>query len=148
MATFRHFLIGMLCVVGLAAPAVADVETRVFALVVTSNRGTSAAQTPLAYADDDGARYFQLFRAAAKHAPDVVLLTTFDTASRAAFPELVSSTRPPVQAELLAAISALSTELQAARARGESTNADAGTRPRSWGRMAGNPWALSGPRWS
>lgn len=42
-------------------------DARVFALVVTSNRGTSVAQAPLAYADDDGVRYFSYFATRRSH---------------------------------------------------------------------------------
>jgi hypothetical protein len=113
-------LLSSLCCVASAA-SVVRAEARVFALVVTSNRGTSLAQPPLAYADDDGVRYFQLFRAAAKSPDDVKLLTTLDAPTRAAYPQLDGQTRAPVRAELIAAISELALKVRSADAQGDDT---------------------------
>ena len=62
--------------------AAASPAAHVFALVVTNNKSVNLSQPDLQYADDDGARYYQLFRSLAAE-QDVVLLTTFDRASAA-----------------------------------------------------------------
>lgn len=111
----------LVALVALLVAATAHADARVFALIVTSNRGTSIAQPPLAYADDDGVRYFQLFRAAAQAPDDVKLLTTLDAATRAAYPQLEGQTRAPVRAELTAAIAELAAKVSAARAQGSET---------------------------
>lgn len=105
----------------LSNSCVARADPRVFALIVSSNRGTSIAQPPLQYADDDGVRYLQLFAAATSADSDALLLTRFDDATRAAYSELENRARPPVLAELKAAVRELGQQVQRARERGEST---------------------------
>ncbi len=117
-ATLR--LAALLCLVSLFS-LTARAEEHVFALVVSSNQGTSIAQAPLAYADDDGARYYKLFLAMAQSSEDTQLLTSFDAATRAVYPDLTGTARAATRANLVAAISTLAARVAAARAKGEAT---------------------------
>jgi len=101
-----------------SAPAVAGSKT--FALVVTNNRSTTLSLPDLQYADDDGARYYRLFRSVADE-DSVFLLTTFDRASAAAYPELVGTARPPTRATLEETVASLAVAAAAARQRGDDT---------------------------
>lgn len=98
----------------LAAPA--DAQERpdaplVLALVVTNNHSAELGRPELQYADDDGAKYYELFRMVAAPA-DVELLTDFDQDSTRLFPGAVSVAHQPTKANVLAAADRL-----AARAR-------------------------------
>ncbi len=103
-----------------ASTPAAATTAQVFALVVTNNRSTRLDRPDLQYADDDGARYYRLFRAVA--APEaVMLLTRFDRSSAAAHPDLASLAAPPRKAELAAALGQLRRRVAEARARGQRT---------------------------
>jgi hypothetical protein len=103
-----------------AHTARAELTTRTFALVITNNRSTDGAQPDLQYADDDGARYYRLFRGIAEES-DVVLLTSFDRTSRAQYGARVPMARAPTLAELSSARARLADGIRAARARGQRT---------------------------
>jgi hypothetical protein len=98
-----------------AAPA-----QHVFALIVTNNKSVTLAQPDLQYADDDGARYFQLLCSVAAE-PDVVLLTSFDRATAAIYPDLSRVTRAPTRAQVQVASKLFGDAVEQARARGELT---------------------------
>ncbi len=82
----------------------------VLALIVTNNRSAELGRPELQYADDDGAKYYEVFRMVAG-ADDVALLTDFDRDSTRLFPELASIPHEPTRAAVSAA-----TERLAARA--------------------------------
>ncbi len=103
-----------------SAPVAAAEETRTFALVVTNNRSSSLSMPDLQYADDDGARYYRLFRSVAD-ADNVVLLTTFDRASAAAYPELLDVARAPTTAAVESAARRIAAAVQSARKAGSKT---------------------------
>jgi hypothetical protein len=98
----------------------AEPVTRTFAIVVANNRSLSLSLPDLQYADDDGARYYRLFRASAAEG-DVELLTTFDRTTARLYPTLEASARPASRAELLRAVAKLRKSVQRARARGQRT---------------------------
>jgi hypothetical protein len=70
----------------------------------------------LRYADDDAARYGELFRALGAR---VYLLTRPDENTRRISPEAVRGARDPRRAELAGAVAALAGDVAAARARGQ-----------------------------
>jgi hypothetical protein len=98
----------------------AAAANKTFALVVTNNRSTTLSLPDLRYADDDGARYYRLFRSVADK-DGVALLTTFDRASASAFPDLVDVARPPTRAALEEAVSRLAALAATARQQGDTT---------------------------
>jgi hypothetical protein len=105
-------------VVLLARPAAAGSKT--FALVVTNNRSTTLSLPDLQYADDDGARYYRLFRSVAD-GDNLFLLTTFDRATTAVYPDLAGTARPPTRAALEDAVVRLAAAVETARQRGDDT---------------------------
>jgi hypothetical protein len=119
--TLKHALV-VLAMLGsflLSRGAHAQARTRTFALVVTNNRSLSLALPDLQYADDDGARYYRLFRSAAGADADIELLTTFDRTSARLYPKLEQAARRATRAELLRAVARLKRGVDAAHARGE-----------------------------
>ncbi len=101
----------------LAAPAAAAPPPEIFAVIVTNNQSTSLERPDLQYADDDGARYFEMFRGVAAPS-NVVLLTRFDRSSEAAYPALKQQARPPLRAGLRTALGEIQERVKAARAAG------------------------------
>jgi hypothetical protein len=99
-------------------PAVAGSKS--FALVVTNNRSSTLALPDLRYADDDGARYYRLFRSIAEE-KNVVLLTTFDRATAAAYPDLVGTARAPTRAAVEQAVAQLAAAVRTAQQNGDKT---------------------------
>lgn len=103
-----------------APSASAQARTHVFALIVANNRSSTLSEPELQYADDDGARYYQLFRSVAA-SEDVRLLTSFDRASQQSYQELVKLSVPPTLAALEAESARLARAVKVARERGERT---------------------------
>jgi hypothetical protein len=101
-------------------PAHAVGSTRTLALVVTNNRSATLALPDLQYADDDGARYYRLFRSVADK-DSVFLLTTFDRSSASSYPDLVGIAHPPTQAAIEEAVARLASAADAARKNGDKT---------------------------
>ncbi len=99
----------------LASPAAAAAAPAVYAVVVANNRTFDGSRTPLRFADDDGARYAELFGLFGDH---VTLLTVLDADTQRVFPAAVASTRPPDRAELLAALEQTFARVRAERAAG------------------------------
>jgi hypothetical protein len=98
----------------------AEAATAVFALVVTNNRSATLDRPDLQYADDDGARYYQLFRGVAP-AEHLRLLTRFDRATALVHPELTAEAVPPRRAELAAALAGLHAAVARAHQAGKRT---------------------------
>jgi len=101
----------MACVVHDARAQGPTLPPQVLALIVTNNRSAELGRPELQYADDDGAKYYEVLRMVAG-ADDVELLTDFDRDSARLFPELASIPHEPTRAGVTAA-----TERLAARAR-------------------------------
>jgi hypothetical protein len=98
--------------------AAAEPTTRTFAIVVANNRSLSLALPDLQYADDDGARYHRLFRAAGS-AGAAELLTTFDRTSALLYPSLKDVAKPATRAELIRAVARVRSAVLETRKKGE-----------------------------
>src|SRR5262249_20429747 len=72
-------------------------EQVVFALIVTSNHGSSGSQPDLYYADDDGVKYFELFRMLAPEA-NVILHTELDRDTARLYSWARAAARSPTRA--------------------------------------------------
>jgi hypothetical protein len=72
-------------------------------LVVASNRGPALDRPPLQYADDDGAKYHEVFASLAGEA-NTTLLTEFDSDTARLFPQLAASVEAPTRAHVDSAI--------------------------------------------
>ncbi|MFU8806576.1 MAG: hypothetical protein ACNA8W_22390, partial [Bradymonadaceae bacterium] len=69
-------------------------DRRVYALIVANNTSVDEGVDALRFADDDGARYHELFSSLAH---ETTLLTTLDAESQRIFPGLASQTLPPTR---------------------------------------------------
>ncbi|HEY6080062.1 MAG TPA: hypothetical protein VIW29_14710 [Polyangiaceae bacterium] len=120
--SLKHWLVVTLLVLScsVASRAQATPAVRTFAIVVANNRSLSLALPDLQYADDDGARYYRLFRGAGGDG-SVELLTTLDRTSTRLYPTLKDVALPATRAQLLRSASKLRQAVQSARARGERT---------------------------
>lgn len=67
---------------------------RTYAVIVANNGSVDPDVEPLRYADDDGARYWELFSAVAD---EVTLLTTLDAETQRVHPKLAPHTEPPTR---------------------------------------------------
>ncbi|RKH16854.1 hypothetical protein D7X74_14315 [Corallococcus sp. CA047B] len=114
MPSHRTLALGVLLLVGTAASAAP--EQVHYALIVASNTGTEKSQAPLRYADDDGARYYELF---APRSREVVLLSVLDADTQALHPGLAAKTRPPTHASLADALTRLNVRMAQDRAKGQ-----------------------------
>jgi hypothetical protein len=94
------FWLGLWCCALLWAPA-AWAQERAYAVIVAHNGAADPGVAPLRYADDDGARYWELFSAMAD---EVTLLTTLDEETQRLYPALPPQTAPPTRAGLRATL--------------------------------------------
>lgn len=103
--SFLLFLFALVCVQ--PQIALADAPTRtVFALIVTSNHGASGVRPDLHYADDDGVKYYELFKMLAPEA-NVVLHTELDPDTERLYPWARAVSHPPTKAAVAASIAEL-----------------------------------------
>jgi|HubBroStandDraft_6_1064221.scaffolds.fasta_scaffold158916_1 hypothetical protein len=79
----------------------------VLALIVTNNHSAELGRPELQYADDDGAKYYEVFRMVSSGAADVELLTDFDRDSARLFPEPRAAAHEPTRAGVAAAVDRL-----------------------------------------
>ena len=106
---------------GLAGVPTASYDSpAVFAVIVANNDPGPLGRdlTSLRYADDDGARYLELFGMVAQQA---ILHSVLDTDSQALFPEAAASSRPPTRTALLRSLEAVFGAIERARAEGRRT---------------------------
>ncbi len=99
-----------------ARPARADGKpARNFVLVVANNRSLTPGVAPLRYADDDGARWYELL---APTATRISLFTVLDVESQRLFRALVPRAEAPTRAAILARLADYNRAMEAARAEG------------------------------
>jgi hypothetical protein len=103
---------------GVAGPMPAP-ELASLALIVASNRGSKGGRPPLQYADDDGAKYQQVFSALAGE-ENTILLTDFDRDTARLFPELVAKVRSPTRVQLDQAVDRLARKAVALKGAGRT----------------------------
>lgn len=80
------------------APTRANAEVRRYALIVAHSGNAGGELVPLEYADDDGARYYELFTQLADH---VRLYTVLDASSQQLHPAVAKTARTPKRADVL-----------------------------------------------
>ncbi len=86
-----------------------------FALIIGVNASPAPDVAPLQYADDDAARYLDLFRALGARA---TVLSRLDVNTRRLHPQAAAEAVLPRRAELTQAVDALARDIAQARARG------------------------------
>jgi len=97
--------------VATAAPAAAAPGERplVYAFIVANNQSLDASRAPLHFADDDAARYDEMF---ASQSGKVELFTVLDADTQRIFPELVARAQPPRRAVIEAALTRTFADIQ------------------------------------
>jgi hypothetical protein len=100
------------------AGAVASAGSATFALIIGSNKSVDPELPVLRYADDDAARYQELFRSLGGR---TYLLTRLDENTRRISPQAVAEARDPRRAELEQTVVAMAADVAQARARGVRT---------------------------
>lgn len=95
-------------------------QTRGYALIVTNNHSLELSRPDLKYADDDGAKYADLFSEAFGR-DRVALLTEFDPDSRRLYPRWVAAAKAPSRANLKRAVKELARIIAADREQGSLT---------------------------
>ena len=96
----------------------AEPESATFALVVGVNTSLDKDVAPLKYADDDAARYFDLFRLLGAR---TTVLARLDDNTKRLHPQAAAEAREPKRPELDAAITQLADDVARANARGVET---------------------------
>ncbi|WP_164017510.1 hypothetical protein [Pyxidicoccus trucidator] len=114
----------LLIALTLSATAAAEAPASppaVFALVVSNNRGFAPGRSVLQYADDDGAKYHDVFSMLAEPG-GVVLLTELDADTRRLFPALVPVARPPTSGNVAEAARSLAERIAEAKRSGREVD--------------------------
>jgi predicted nuclease with RNAse H fold len=93
----------------------AEPPRAVFALIIGVNASSEPDVAPLQYADDDAARYLDLFRALGARA---YVLSRLDGNTRRLHPQAAAEAVAPRRAELRQAVESLARDITQARARG------------------------------
>jgi hypothetical protein len=89
-----------------------------FVIVVGHNGAGDESRRPLAWADDDAARFYLQALPSARRG---FLLTTFDRDTARAFPDLTDVARPPTRVELARVLGEVAWEARDRKSRGEAT---------------------------
>lgn len=113
--------LAVFCLLEAIDPSVAlgSSGARVFALIVTNNRSIQLGRPDLRYADDDGAKYYELFRMIAAE-EDVFLFTEFDQDTERLFPTLGKVARQPTRQAITGVASRLAREVEKVRRSGQA----------------------------
>lgn len=101
-----------------ALPPTPEPEVEVHALIVAHNRSTDGSLAPLRYADDDGARWFEVLSLSARK---VRLLSVLDAETQARHPEAAEVALAPTAAELERALEATFADIAVSRREGRRT---------------------------
>ena len=112
-------LTAVVCALGVSIAASNAVPTETFALVVANNQPSAASALPsLRYADDDGARFYELFQLVTA---TVVLHSVLDDETQRLHPRVAGASRPPTIAHVDRSLRSLYAKIQAAHEAGHRT---------------------------
>ncbi len=91
-----------------------------YVLIVANNQPRPGAKglPALRYADDDGARFFELFELLGRR---VIIHSVLDEETQGLHPEVARVARPPTRGEVQRSLTSLFADIEKARARGERT---------------------------
>ena len=99
-------------------PSGAAAKPKTFALIVSNNRSLQLGRPDLRYADDDGAKFYELFSMVAP-ASQLALLTELDRDTERLFPELTEVATSPTKVAVLAAATTMARAMEAAKRAGD-----------------------------
>jgi len=105
-------MIGALLIALAAVPA-----PKVYSIIVANNRPYEPGLSALRYADDDGARYYELFSMVG----EAEILSVLDEESQVRFPQIAKSAAAPTRGELAQRLKRTFARIEADRERGERT---------------------------
>jgi hypothetical protein len=105
----------------LAATDSAAASWKSYAVIVGVNESVVPRTPPLRFADDDAARYHEVFRSGIQDVKSVQLFTRLDSSSRKLYPQAAKAARAATRSAVLAALRGLARKIRADRARGRST---------------------------
>jgi hypothetical protein len=94
----------------------APAAVRSYVVVVGNNSSVQPGVKPLSYADDDAARYYELF---APFAARIALLTVMDADTQRVHGDLPAKARPPTRANLFATLDAFNIAMAADKRSGD-----------------------------
>jgi hypothetical protein len=97
----KRIILAVACAAVASTAGAAHADVKRYAVVVAHGEDVKRDVPPLQYADDDGARYYELFSQVADR---VELYTVLDADSQRLFPEAARRARVPRRAELLAGL--------------------------------------------
>jgi hypothetical protein len=100
----------------LVAPGATAAPPHRFVVVIANNHSLDEAVKPLRYADDDGVRYYELFRLLSDR---TTLFTVLDDETARIYPAIARQARPPVAAAILATLERYNREMARLARRGE-----------------------------
>jgi Caspase domain len=103
---------------GIARARPDGAEPQLFALLIGANRAVASDLPPLRYADDDAARYLELFD---NLGAEIALLADLDDNSRRLHPKAAATALPATLAALAAALDRLAAQMAEARRAGRRT---------------------------
>lgn len=106
-------ILALVAVCAAASPAHA---TRTFAVIVAHNGSQDADVRSLRFADDDGARYWEIF---SNFADETRLLATLDAETQKVHPELADLSIPPTMENVKRVLAEMQDKVRAARAGGD-----------------------------
>ena len=121
IALLPVLLLSVLLLARTALASVSNPPSTTLVLVVASNRGPALDRPPLHYADDDGAKYHQVFASLAGEA-NTMLLTEFDADSARLFPQLAATAVTPTRAHVNAAVERFARQASEARRAGQQVD--------------------------
>ena len=119
--TARLAAVAAAILASLAGADPAEAGHTAFALVVTNNRGGELGRPDLQYADDDGARYYELF-ATLVPAEHVTLLTELDRDTARLLPALLAIASAPSRGRVAAAAAAIAAQVAVAERGGDTVD--------------------------
>ncbi|MGE0870744.1 MAG: hypothetical protein AB7P03_19415 [Kofleriaceae bacterium] len=90
-----------------------------YVLIVTNNRSSALGRPDLSYADDDGAKYYEVFRTAIPES-HIRLLTELDRDTARLFPSLAAVIQPPTTQNVWNAANELARAVAASRREGRA----------------------------
>ncbi len=103
----------------LASPSSATAQTKRYALIVANNNSLDEGVSPLQFADDDGARFFELFEASGA---DTTLLSVPDADTQTKFPEASERAAAPTHRKLKESLRAIFSKIASDNAAGMTTH--------------------------
>lgn len=103
---------------GSSSAVMKEPATHAYAIIVATNAISDRSAADLRYADDDGARYHELFSLMARRAE---ILSVLDPETQRTYPKVTKASRAPTRSELLETVASVFTDIERDKALGFRT---------------------------